>query len=274
VLVCSARLGAELATRHDVRPVLVRQPRPPRVAGEPAGFPARDPDPRGHVKIGFLGSVDHARFLEDVLAAPLETLRRELGDRLALIFCGAVPPFASALGATCHPFEPDFATWRRRACGLALDVGLAPLPDTPFHRYKYFNKYLEYGSLGIAGVYSDVPPSADVVQDGVTGLLCANTPDAWLAALRRLAGDPSLRERVARTAWDDSERHWSSAALADAWTAALAPLLAHRAPAIDATQVRVRSGSLQHALDRLQVYGPLRFAERVAGRLSGRLRPG
>jgi glycosyltransferase involved in cell wall biosynthesis len=274
VLVCSERLGAELASRHGVRPVLLRQPRPPRVAGEPADFPARDPDPRASVKIGFLGSVDHTRFVEELLAEPLQTLRSELGDRLRLVFCGAVPPFATALGATCHPFEPDFATWRRRACALALDVGLAPLPDTPFHRLKYFNKYLEYGSLGVAGIYSNVPPSADAVQDGVTGLLCANEPAAWLAALRRLATDGALRDRIARAAWDDIERRWSNAALAPAWLDALAPLLAHRAPAVQASAVRLKSGSLRHALDRLEVYGPLRFAERVAGRLSGRLRPG
>jgi len=38
--------------------------------------------------------------------------------------------------------------------------------------------------------------------------------------------------------------------------------------------VRLRGGAIRHALDRLAVYGPARFAERVVGRLSGRLRPG
>jgi glycosyltransferase involved in cell wall biosynthesis len=226
------------------------------------------------VRIGFLGSVDHAGFLDALLAEPLRRLRAELGARLELVFCGALPEIARELGATCHPFESDFTAWRRRARALALDVGLAPLPDTPFHRNKYFNKYLEYGSLGVAGIYSAVPPSADAVQDGVTGLLCPNEPEAWLAALRRLAANPAMRDGIARAAWLDIERRYSAAALRDVWTRDLGTLLAHRAPEVGAAEVHLEGGALRHARDRLAVYGPLRFAERVLGRLSGRLRPG
>jgi len=285
VLVCSERLGGELASRHGVAPVLLRQPRPPRLPGESAEPPPEpgrgdgeraDAPPGGddHVRVGFLGSVDHAAFLDTLLAAPLRELKDELGTRLELVFCGAVPEVAHALGATCEPFQAEFATWRRRARSLGLDVGLAPLPDTPFHRNKYFNKYLEYGSLGVAGIYSDVPPNADAVRDGDTGLLCANEPSAWLAALRRLTGDRDLRARIANAAWLDVEARFSSAALLPAWTAALAPLLGHRATPASPAEVRLPGGPLRHALDRLAVYGPLRFAERVAGRLSGRLGPG
>ena len=278
-LVCSERLGAELAGRHGIAPVLLRQPRPPRVPGDPEQPP---PEP-GHdsgaqttdrVRVGFLGSVDHAGFLDAMLAVPLRELKRELGARLELVFCGALPEIARELGAACEPFQAEFTTWRRRARALALDVGLAPLPDSPFHRNKYFNKYLEYASLGVAGIYSNVPPSADAVRDGETGLLSANDPDAWLAALRRLTSDRALRARIARAAWLDVEARFSPAALLPAWVDALAPLLAHRAPQAAPEDVRLPGGPVRHALDRLAVYGPLRFAERVAGRLTGRLRPG
>lgn len=274
VLVCSERLGAELATRHGVHPILVRQPRPPRLSEEASAPPSRRGNDDGRVRIGFLGSVDHAAFLDQLLADPLRRLHAELGARLELVFCGALPEIARELGATLHPFEADFVAWRRRARSLALDVGLAPLPDTPFHRNKYFNKYLEYGSLGVAGIYSNVPPSADAVRDGETGILCANEPDAWLAALRRLVAEPALREGIARAAWLDIEQRFSASALRGAWLRDLGPLLAHRAPAVRVGDVRLAGGAVRHARDRLAVYGPLRFAERVLGRLSGRLRPG
>jgi len=274
VLVCSERLGAELAARHGVRPVLLRQPRPPRLPGEPREAPSRAGEAAASLRVGFLGSVDHAAFLAELLAGPLARLKDELGPRLELVFCGAVPELARRLGAECHDFEPDFAAWRRRALALRLDVGLAPLPDTPFHRCKYFNKYLEYASLGVAGVYSNVPPSADVVRDGETGILCANTASAWYEALARLARDPDLRRRIGEAAWRDADERFSSEALLPAWAEALAPLLAHRAPHVEAGAVRLPGGALRHALDRLAVYGPARFAERVLGRLTGRLRPG
>ncbi|MEW6273102.1 MAG: glycosyltransferase, partial [Thermodesulfobacteriota bacterium] len=263
VLVCSERLGAELAARHGVAPVLVRQPRPPRVPGEPetpAAVRTDAPAASTRVRVGFLGSVDHAHFLDELLSDPLRRLRTRLGTRLELVFCGAIPALARELGAETHEFEADFTAWRRRALALALDVGLAPLPDTPFHRCKYFNKYLEYASLGVAGVYSDVPPSADVVRHEVTGLLCENDPAAWLAAIERLASDHALRRAIARAAWQDVEQRFSSAALLGGWRESLRRLLAHRAPAVAPDEVRLRGGPVRHALDRLAVYGPARFA--------------
>ena len=279
VYVCSERLREVLTARHPRSVTLLRQPRPPRIPGEdgPPAVLTRSgsaPDASAIVRVGFLGSVDHAAFLESLLAEPLRAIARDRPGRIELVFCGANPPFARALGARLEPFDLDFSAWRRRALALGVGVGLAPLADSPFHRCKYFNKVLEYGSLGIAGIYSSVPPSADVVVDGQTGLLCANEPAAWHAALRRLVDDAELRLRLARAAYEDVERRFSARALEAHWREALAPLLAHRAPTVEARAVRLPHGRLRHALDRLAVYGPYRFAERAFGRVSGRLRPG
>lgn len=277
VYVCSERLGEVLTARHARSVTLLRQPRPPRVPGEhspPAVLTRSGADANGIVRVGFLGSVDHAVFLESLLAEPLRAIARDRPGRVELVFCGANPPFARALGARLDPFDLDFTAWRRRALALGVGVGLAPLADSAFHRCKYFNKYLEYGSLGIAGIYSSVPPSADVVVDGETGLLCANEPAAWQAALGRLVDDAELRLRLARAAYEDVERRFSVRALEAHWRAALAPLLAHRAPSVETRAVRLPRGRLRHALDRLAVYGPYRFTERAFGRVSGRLRPG
>ena len=204
----------------------------------------------------------------------LRTIRREFADGVAFTFCGPDPAIASEIGADRHPFEPDFVAWRRRALGLGLSIGLAPLPESGFHRFKYWNKYLEYGSLGVAGVYSDVAPHRDVVRDGATGLLCPNDPAQWHAALHRLVRQDGLRTRIGHAAYLDVEARFSGGALVPHWRAALEALLAHRAPPCRPEQVDLRTGPLQHALDRLAVYGPWRFAERALGRLTGRLRTG
>ncbi|HZR84286.1 MAG TPA: glycosyltransferase [Candidatus Binatia bacterium] len=280
VYVCSERLGAVLSERHRRATTLLRQPRPPRLPeelGPPPSVAAATNGAAGDgapIAIGFLGSVDHTAFIESLLARPLTALVRERRDSLRLVFCGANPPFAWQLDAHCESFDLDFTAWRRRAFELGISIGLAPLPDTPFHRCKYFNKYLEYGSLGIVGIYSAVPPSADAVVDGETGLLCPNEPAAWSAALLRLVDDRALRARLARAAYEDVERRFSAEALEPGWRDTLAPLLAHRAPDISRSAVRLWHGPFRHALDRLAVYGPRRFAERAVGRLTGRLRPG
>jgi glycosyltransferase involved in cell wall biosynthesis len=284
-LVCSERLGTELERRHGRPTTLCRQPRPPLREELDGAEPSLERDRAGEgerraqpgkapLRIGFLGSVDHAAFLDALLEAPLRRLHVELGERLQLVFCGAEPAFARRLGATCEPFASDFAAWRRRAFSLRLDVGLAPMPDTPFHRLKYWNKYLEYASLGVPAIYSNVPPNADVVRDGDTGLVVENRAEAWETALRRLIGDGALRAALAARALTDAEDRFAPRALEADWRQALAPLLRYRAPAVAARDVRLQRGRLRFALDRFAVYGPLRFAGRALGRLTGRLRPG
>ncbi|MBM4265513.1 MAG: glycosyltransferase family 4 protein [Deltaproteobacteria bacterium] len=269
VLVCSDRLADEIVQRHRRRPLRVLQPRPPRLPGETVPRPAASP-----TRIGFLGSVDHAAFLDALLGDVLREVHAELGGRVEFVFCGAEPKVALDLEAERHPFEIDFGGWRRRALGLGIAIGLAPLPESDFHRFKYWNKYLEYGSLGIAGIYSDVPPSQDVVRDGATGLLCANDPAAWKEAIQRLVSEPALRDRIGHAAYLDVEARFSVGALLPHWTTALGPILDHRAPPCRPEDVQLVSGPLRHALDRLAIYGPLRFTERVLGRLTGRFRWG
>jgi glycosyltransferase involved in cell wall biosynthesis len=263
LLVCSERLGAVLAKRHGRPWVLMRQPRPPEAEGAEPVTPVRS---SGTVRIGFLGSVDHAGFFDGLLGEPLRRIRSELGDRIDFVFCGARPAIARELGAEHHEFVLGLAAWRARARSLGVQVGLAPMPDTAFHRCKYWNKFLEYGSLGIAGIYSAVPPNADVVADRATGLLVPNRPEAWLDALHELVADPALRERLAENARADAEARFSERALLPGWRRSLAPLLAHRAPEVPAAEVRVLGGPVRFVRDRLAVYGPLGLAERALGR--------
>jgi len=280
LLVTSDRLGRALAERHGRPATMLRQPRPARMArasatgGDPPSSPRDSSRGDAPVRIGFLGSVDHAGFVERLLAGPIARVASERGAAVEWTFCGAVPEFARALGAHCEPFDPDFGSWCRTAASLRLDVALAPLADSAFHACKYFNKYLEYGSLGAAGIYSDVPPFVDAVHDGSTGLLVRNRPEDWLAAIDALVDDAGLRRRIAEAAARDVEARFSERALEEAWSEALSPLLVHRAPPVATRDVRLPRGRARWALDRLAVYGPLRFAERLAGRLTGRLRPG
>lgn len=269
LLVCSRRLAGELAHRHGREPTLVLQPRPPVLPETDPGRSSSNPNQTGLLRIGFFGSVDHSAFVSQLLAEPLIRLRSELGERIAFVFCGAIPQFAGSLGAECHAYEFDFAHWREKAARLGVSIGLAPLPETPFHGCKYFNKYLEYASLGIAGIYSQVPPYVDAVQDGVTGLLCENTPRAWYEGLRALVDDPARRARLGRAAREHVESRYSESALRPSWLVALEPLLDHRAPAIQSGAVRISGGVLRFALDRYQVYGLKSFLAHLARRLAG-----
>ena len=77
------------------------------------------------------------------------------------------------------------------------DVGIAPLPDTPYTRGKCGFKVLQYMAAGLPVIASPVGVNADYVQPDATGLW-AKTPEEWIEAARRLAGDAALCERMGR----------------------------------------------------------------------------
>jgi glycosyltransferase involved in cell wall biosynthesis len=78
------------------------------------------------------------------------------------------------------------------------DIGIAPLPDTPYTRGKCGFKVLQYMAAGLPVITSPVGVNADYVRPE-TGLH-ATTAEEWVAAVKRLAADPALRERMGRAA--------------------------------------------------------------------------
>ncbi len=87
-------------------------------------------------------------------------------------------------------------------------IGLAPCFDTDFNRARSHSKVFDITRLGAAGIYSNVIPYAEKVVHGETGILCANDPNSWVAALTLLLSDQDLRSSLYLGArdWCDNSR--------------------------------------------------------------------
>jgi len=77
----------------------------------------------------------------------------------------------------------------------AMDIGVMPLPDTPWMRGKCGYKLIQYMACGLPVVASPVGVNADIVEHGVSGFL-AETPAAWSRALETLIRNPELRKKM------------------------------------------------------------------------------
>jgi teichuronic acid biosynthesis glycosyltransferase TuaH len=82
----------------------------------------------------------------------------------------------------------------------AIDVGIAPYRDSPFNRASFPLKTLEYLGAGRPAVNTDLPAARWLCEDLARSdqaafaeqiLLLAGGPAEFIAALRRVAGDPS-----------------------------------------------------------------------------------
>lgn len=146
--------------------------------------------------IGFSGGIDHKTNLETILEEPLDYLKNRYGGKISFEFMGAKPDFIKGIPYKYIPYQSDYKDYIKQMKQINWDIAVAPLPKSDFHASKYFNKFLEYGSIGAAGVYSDVDPYRYVVKNNINGLLVENTKDAWIDAISWLIENESVRQKI------------------------------------------------------------------------------
>ena len=89
-----------------------------------------------------------------------------------------------------------------------MDIGVMPLPDTPWARGKCGYKLIQYMACGLPVVASPVGVNSDIVEHGVNGFL-ATTDAEWNDAITTLLRDPDLRHRMGQAGRKKVEDQYS-----------------------------------------------------------------
>ncbi len=215
----SEKLGKKYGGRKTL---FVEEPSPPHAD--------KTPRTEGPLRIGFAGSIDRTPDVDALLGPVIGSLLERYGDAITVEFFGIHPQAAERYHLRWIPYSDSYEAYQNKMSELDWDIGLAPMPDTAFNACKHYNKFIEYAGCGIAGVYSDVQPYTRIIRDGENGLLCANTAEAWRAAITRLIDDAALRAEIAADAQQQARRQLSVEATALALEKALGALLTYSAP--------------------------------------------
>ena len=165
----------------------------------PAEFPLADPTDAAFT-VGWIGSPSTAPYLQ-LLVDPLQQLARERPVRLVVV--GGPAPAISGVEVIEHPWSLK----QEVPLIQQFDVGVMPLPDTPWTRGKCAYKLIQCMACGVPVVASPVGANVDAVPPGC-GLL-AESSQQWLAAFRQLSAVPSLRLRLGAAARLWVEQHYS-----------------------------------------------------------------
>ena len=101
-----------------------------------------------------------------------------------------------------------------------FDIGLLPLPATPFGDGKSPIKGLQYMATGLAVVLSPALAAQEMFEHKRTGLF-ARTLDEWVSCLKLLLPNPALRRELARNARAQFESHYTLGSNAEKLAAVL-----------------------------------------------------
>jgi glycosyltransferase involved in cell wall biosynthesis len=177
--------------------------RRPRSAGTP-------------MTIAFCGTMAHRD--DTFLIAPgLRQVLQKAPDRVRVVSVGCPIPELDGLAGYRHVAAVAATDYPHVLSDLRIDIGLAPLHDTPFNQAKSDIKYLEYSATGAATLASPLAPYEASMHDDRGMLVHGNTPDAWAAAIDRLVNDPPLQQRLAQNAYEWVRRERSIEAIAPKW---------------------------------------------------------
>lgn len=199
-------------------PVLAEDVRPFSRAVEVLPIPVdlrpydRDPSlaPELGLSVAYTGS---PRFEPSAFIA-MARLAEERPELQILVMGHEVPPELASLPASRLRFEPFRASvtdYAARLAALRPTILVAPLDATRFSASKCPRKFLDAAAARLPGVYSAVPPYAELVRHGIDGLLAENSVEAWRREIDRLLGDAGLRDRIVRSARGVVETQFSLA---------------------------------------------------------------
>jgi glycosyltransferase involved in cell wall biosynthesis len=181
------------------------------------------------ITIGYMGTATHQKDF-NMIKLPLLQLLYKYSDRVRLEIVGALSdtsdlnmlPNTKILNPDKSSRYDEFWPWMR--ANLHWDFGLAPLKTDSFTICKSDIKFLDYAALGISGVFSRHPAYMDTVVDGINGLLAYDTPQAWFGVMERLVLDGDLRERMARSAFEQLGDSRTTESAAHLWEEVLTKL--------------------------------------------------
>lgn len=170
------------------------------------------------VVIGYIGGTTHAADLK-MIAGALQSIGQQHGRRIKFKFWGAKPP-EEILSHPKVDWQPVVASYQEYALAFQsqdIDILIAPLIDNSFSQSKSHLKFLEYSTLGIPGIYSDVTPYRNIVKHGENGFL-ASSDEEWVECLQNLISSPDLRYRISQNAQDTVKRDWLLSERANRWS--------------------------------------------------------
>jgi glycosyltransferase involved in cell wall biosynthesis len=145
----------------------------------------------GPIRIGWTGSRQPLRAYLPMMEPVLTSLARQW-DFEFVVICDEPPAFQ------WKGVKTRYVPWRAETEAADLqgfDIGIMPLPNGPFERYKCGAKAILYGACGLPAVVSPVGVNQEIVIDGQTGYH-ASTEQEWRSALGTLIAHGGLRREL------------------------------------------------------------------------------
>lgn len=187
---------------------------------------------RDCINVLYAGSTDHESMVREQLSPAVRRISERYPERFQFVFIGVNPDLENLKNVRHFRFMDTYEKYRAFVRSGQFCLGLAPIKDGFFYRCKYYNKFIEYASMGIVGIYTDQLPYRLIVEDQRNGFLCESTPDSWYEAILAAASDRLRLEQCAGRAGEHLRRDFSAETVGELLCGEIPELIGYQAPAV------------------------------------------
>lgn len=166
---------------------------------DPDWFGPHTENTNDEIRLGWAGGVSHKD--DFIFIAPVINKIMAKYPKVKFIICGD-PRLRAMMNykSRVELMQPvPIENWGKRLASLRLDIGIAPLADNKFNRYKSNIKFLEYAMCGIPALTSNIVYKANPYT--------AKTHKEWFEKLSTLIGSKRERDLLAKKQYDIASKY-------------------------------------------------------------------
>lgn len=144
------------------------------------------------VKILYAGSSDHSNTVQKYITPAVSKICNEYGSKVEFTFIGVNPKLPELNNVKYIKYINDYNEYKEIVQQGNFDIGIAIILEEDFYQAKYYNKFIEYTSIGAVGIYTNNKPYTVIVEDKKNGFLCDN--ESWYETLKEVIDNDELRK--------------------------------------------------------------------------------
>ncbi|RRD40746.1 glycosyltransferase family 1 protein [Leptotrichia sp. OH3620_COT-345] len=191
------------------------------------------------LKVLYAGSTDHKKTIQKIIKPMIEMFSEEINEKkIAFTFIGANPGIKNT---EHYEYFHDYDEYKRFVKNGNFNIGLAPIETTEFYKSKYYNKFLEYTSIGVLGIYTNSEPYNLIVKNKENGILCENKPEVWYKKIKYLLENPTEINRMIKNAQKKISDDFNNEVVSREILKLIPELSEYKAPEVTLNDIRLKN---------------------------------
>ena len=230
------------------------------------------------VKVLYAGSIDHKQTLQKIISPVITKFDETINEKITFTFIGANPEIEKTKH---YNYFQDYESYKKFVIEGKFDIGLAPIETTEFYKSKYYNKFLEYTSIGVVGIYTDTEPYNLIIKDEINGFLCENNSEKWYLKIKKIIENPSKISEILENAQRQVREDYNINVVSNEILTLIPELIEYKAKEKNIKNIRLENIKLIFYMERIQllmrIYGlksiiviPYKILKKIIKKVIGR----